>query len=490
MIKMNLLLINPYFEGRVYTPSIGLLALATTVRREMGIPVRVLEPSLQGYSFQQVVDIAKDYTHIGISCYTESRFSSVDLALAIKWTGHDKVIIFGGPHVTSLGSSFLKEYPVIDLMIRSDGEKALLGILRGSDFSTLPGLVYRGTNGHIIENPIVRDKKVNCLDIDYDFIEDVIVGWKDFEVPGWLLRKRHLPIMASMGCPFQCRFCAAPELGGGLWRGTEPADLADHIERLVRERGIGYFRFYDPLFTANEKKIQEFCKIIIERKLSVNFRVDIRVGTRKNTLELLKKAGCDVVGFGVETGSDKLLKIAGKGVSRRQVLETIQDCKDLGFWIIGFFIYFFPQEDEYDRRQTMDLFKYFDVLNIQFFKIYPGTSYYQEFVAEGVMQESFWFDRSIPSDTYFCKETFPHAEFSINEGMRKIAMSYDLINVKSFGNSFKRNGWKALMTLVYSIAHYALLRSDTLFHFKNYLARRGALKPLKRLLAYAKLNPW
>ena len=45
---MNLLLINPYFEGRVYTPSIGLLVLATTVRREMGIPVRVLEPSLQG----------------------------------------------------------------------------------------------------------------------------------------------------------------------------------------------------------------------------------------------------------------------------------------------------------------------------------------------------------------------------------------------------------------------------------------------------------
>ena len=96
--------------------------------------------------------------------------------------------------------------------------------------------------------------------------------------------------------------------------------------------------------------------------MSVNFRVDIRVGTRKDTLELLKKAGCDVVGFGVETGSDKLLKIAGKGVSRRQVLETIQVCKDLGFWIIGFFIYFFPNEEEHDRRQTMDLFKYFDVL--------------------------------------------------------------------------------------------------------------------------------
>ena len=487
---MNLLLINPYFEGRVYTPSIGLLVLATTVRREMGIPVRVLEPSLQGYSFQQVVDIAKDYTHIGVSCYTESRFSSVDLALAMKGTGRDKVIIFGGPHVTSLGGTFLKEYPVVDLMIRSDGEKALLGILRGSDFSTLPGLVYRGTDGCIIENPIVRDKKVNCLDVDYDFIEDVIAGWKDFEVPGRLLRKNHLPIMASMGCPFQCRFCAAPELGGGLWRGTEPVDLVKHIERLAKERGIGYFRFYDPLFTANEKKIQELCKLIIERKLSVNFRVDIRVGTRRDTLELLKKAGCDVVGFGVETGSDKLLKIAGKGVSRRQVLETIQVCKDLGFWIIGFFIYFFPNEDEYDRRQTMDLFKYFDVLNIQFFKIYPGTSYYQEFIAERVMQESFWFDRSIPSDTYFCKETFPRAEFSINEGMRKIAMSYDLVNVKSFGNSFKRNGWRALTTLAYSMAHYVMLRSDALFHFKNFLAARGALKPLKWLLALARGNPW
>ncbi len=487
---MNLLLINPYFEGRVYTPSIGILVLATTVRREMGIPVRVLEPSLQGSSFQQVVDIARDYTHIGISCYTESRFSSVDLAQAMKGSDQSKVVIFGGPHVTSLGSPFLKEYPAIDFMIRSDGEKALLGILRGSEHSTLPGLVYRGTNGHIHENPIVRDKKVNCLDIDYDFIEDVIVDWKDFEVPGWLLKKRHLPIMASMGCPFQCRFCAAPELGGGLWRGTEPSVLVDHMERLVKERRIGYFRFYDPLFTANEKKIQEFCKIILERKISVNFRVDIRVGTKKSTLELLKKAGCDVVGFGVETGSDKLLKIAGKGVSRNQVLETIQECKDLGFWIIGFFIYFFPDEDEHDRRQTMGLFKYFDVLNIQFFKIYPGTSYYQEFIEKRFMEESFWFDRSIPSDTYFCKEIFPRAEFSISEGMRKIAMSYDIINVKSFGNSFKRNGWKALMSLVYSTAHYVMLRSDTLFHCKNYLARRGALKPLKRLLAFARVNPW
>ncbi|CAG1020912.1 Anaerobic magnesium-protoporphyrin IX monomethyl ester cyclase [Methylococcales bacterium] len=487
---MNLLLINPYFEGRVYTPSIGLLVLATTVRREMGIPVRVLEPSLQGYSFQQVVDIAKDYTHIGISCYTESRFSSVDLAQTIKGADHNKVLIFGGPHVTSLGSPFLKEYSYIDFMIRSDGEKALLGILKGSDSATLPGLVYRGTNGQIVENPIERDKKVNCLDIDYDFIEDVIVSWKDFEVPGWLLKKKHLPVMASMGCPFQCRFCAAPELGGGLWRGTEPSVLVDRMERLIEERGIGYFRFYDPLFTANEKKIQEFCKIILERKISVNFRVDIRVGTRKNTLELLKKAGCDVVGFGVETGSDKLLKVVGKGVSRRQVLETIQECKALGFWIIGFFIYFFPHEDEHDRRQTMDLFKYFDVLNIQFFKIYPGTSYYQEFVAEKFIHESFWFDRSISSDTYFCKDTFPSAEFSINEGMRKIAMSYDLISLKSFGNSFKRNGWKALMSLAYSAAHYTLLRSDILFNLKNHLARRGVLEPLKRLLARARVNPW
>ncbi|MBI5307099.1 MAG: radical SAM protein [Planctomycetes bacterium] len=140
--------------------------------------------------------------------------------------------------------------------------------------------------------------------------------------------------MASMGCPFQCRFCAAPELGDGLWRGTEPVDLVNRIERLAKERGIGYFRFHDSLFTANEKKIQELCKLIIERKLSVNFRVDIRVGTRKDTLELLKKAGCDVVGFGVETGSDKLLKIAGKGVSRRQVLETIQDCKGLDYRIL------------------------------------------------------------------------------------------------------------------------------------------------------------
>ena len=69
-------------------------------------------------------------------------------------------------------------------------------------------------------------------------------------------------------------------------------------------------------------------------------------------------------------------------------------------------------------------------------------------------------------------------------------MSYDLINLKSFGNSFKRNGWKALMSLAYSASHYTLLRSDILFNLKNHLARRGVLEPIKRLLAHARVNPW
>ncbi|MDI6856332.1 MAG: radical SAM protein [Candidatus Thermoplasmatota archaeon] len=98
---------------------------------------------------------------------------------------------------------------------------------------------------------------------------------------------------------------------------------------------VGYFRFYDALFLGgNPRRILKFCDLLEKSKLDVSFRIDLRIGTTRNVLEKLRKVGCDVVGMGIESGSDKVLKRINKGITRELIDKSIKICRELGFWMM------------------------------------------------------------------------------------------------------------------------------------------------------------
>lgn len=406
---MKLLIINPIFEGEVLTPTLSLGYLATYVRDRSDCRVEIVEPILQQLSREDVLEKARDADIVALTCYTDFRFQCFDFAKKIRETNPFCKIVVGGPHATPMAEGIINHYPFVDGVVRLEGEETLLDIVNKKEWVEIEGITWR-KEGKAITNPDrPLIKNIDGLYYDYSMTMDYIRNWKDREVSAELQSLNHLPVIASRGCPFLCTYCSANKLGGKVWRSLSPEELVNRMEVWVKEYNIGYLRFYDALFTGNKERTLRICDLIESKKLKVDFRIDVRVGTDKEVLKRLRKAGCSVVGFGVESGSDRMLKKMRKGITREQIERTIADCRDLDFWMLGFFMTSLPGETEEDSQRTAELFKYFDVFNLQFFKIYPNTADYYELVGKKEINDNIWFDENHPRDLFFCKENFPSA---------------------------------------------------------------------------------
>jgi radical SAM superfamily enzyme YgiQ (UPF0313 family) len=412
---MKLLLVNPIFGTTTFAPTLGLGFIGTYVREHSDFEVEIVEPISRSISEKQVLKKAKESDVVGLTCYTESRFRCFDFARKVKNENPDCKLVIGGPHVNALDEQILKHYPFVDAVVRMEGEEAMFEIVKNEPFKKILGITWR-SNGKIVRNPDrPMIKEINNLHFDYSLIFSEIKQWKDFEVPRELQKVNHLPIIASRGCPFQCTFCAAHEQWARVYRSLSPDEVIKRMDYLVSQYDIGYFRFYDALFMASDKKILEFCDLLKKSKLNVSFRIDLRVGTSKEVLKRLREVGCDVVGFGIESGSNRILKRINKGITREQIERTIRECIELDYWTIGYFMMALPDETPEDIKKTLELLKFFDEINIQFFKIHPNTAFYYELKQRGEINDGAWFDPKYGNEIFYCKENFPSANFYRNE---------------------------------------------------------------------------
>lgn len=449
----KLLLINPYFKGYVTIPTLGLGYLAGFIKKRSSWHTEVVEPMLQGLSRNEVIKLGNKTAYIGLTCYTENRFQCYDLATEFKRVYPNTRIIVGGPHASLFPEAILKGVPAIDMVVRFEGEETLLKILEDNDLHSIAGLTFRD-NGEIVNNPDRKPMEDLCrTDFPYGDLIGMLDGWKDREVPEDLISLKHIPIMASRGCPYHCTFCGANRLGYQRWRGLDPEITVRQMEHLFRAHGIRYFRFYDPLFYPSHKDVAKFCSLLEDKNLPVFFRIDIRAGTPREILERLWNVGCRVVGLGVESGSDRILRQLNKQITQEQVRKTIEASRDIGLWTIGFFMVSIPNETEEDRVQTRALFNLFDVYNLQFFMIQPGTPMYEEFKRAGQIHDDIWFDRRYEDNIYYCKQSFPSASMGMENAKFAIRYSYYLFNMTQHKKVIRRHGFLrgSIITIIATI---------------------------------------
>ncbi|TAN43407.1 MAG: radical SAM protein [Nitrospirae bacterium] len=426
---MKLLLANPMFKGALGIPSFGLGFIGTYVKEHSDCEVEVVEQSMQGISTEALIEKALNVDYLGLICYTESRFEVFDLARRVKTANPSCLIMVGGAHVQTLDREILLHYPFIDYVVRMEGEETVLEIIQGRPLKEISGLTWRcGTD--IVRNPdrpAIAD--INCLRYDYSLIRHQIADWKDYEIPVRMQGLNALPAIASRGCPYQCKFCASNRHWGHSYRYMTPENLVALIEGWIERYGTGYIRFYDALFVGNESRILSFCDLLEQRNIKISFRVDVRIGTSKNVLRRLREAGCEVLGFGIESGSDRILKRINKGITRAQIEETIGFCRDLGYWIIGFFMVSLPDETEEDILKTLELLKYFNEADVQFFKIHPNTAFYDELLAKGEITDQVWFDTTEEAELFYCRERFSSAQFTREEVNSFLSYAYNKISL-------------------------------------------------------------
>lgn len=431
---MKLFLVNPIFRTYVSTPSLGLGFIGTHIKKHTDCDVEIIEPSLQKLSENGVLEKicnSKNKIIVGLTCYTESRFDCFEFGKKVKVARPDAKLIVGGVHVDTLDELILRYYPFVDIVARGESEETVLDIIRNKPLKDVPGITWK-ENGNIVRN-VERKLQENLDDLDYDYslLSPWVDGWKDLEIPAQFQKTIHLPIIVSRGCWFRCSFCGSFNYWRNKFRVVSSEKIIQRMKCLVKKYNVGYFRFYDALFLGNEeKRIFEFCDLLRKNDLKTTFRVDLRIGTKPAVLKVLRDVGCIVIGFGVESGSDRVLKSINKGINRKQIVETCKVCRTLGYWTIGFFMISMPTEETEDIKKTFSIFNLFDELNLQFFKVHPGTPFYDQLKYRNEINDEVWFDKAKSEPEYFyCKELFPSAKLS-RKTVDFIFLKYYLLPMK------------------------------------------------------------
>ena len=366
-------------------PPLGLLYIGAVLEKE-GVPVEIVPTNVLGLSWK---DIERKIAHdrpdiVGVTITTENRFQSFRLVRLAKRAHPETLTVLGGPHASMAAEDCLEHIPELDVVVRGEGEYAMLDICRAwetspriSALAGISGLVLR-LDGRVHSNEL-RPPIPDLDSLPYPAFHLVPFEKYNFTVPVPGRGERPaVNIMTSRGCPFSCNFCATPINWGRHVRMRSPENVVREIELLKARYGMEVVYFYDDTFNASPKRADAICRLLIERRLDVLINCEVRLDIMsRESLELMKRAGLFHLSFGLEAGSDRVRRdIVGKKIEMEDFRKLVQWCFELGIVPNVFFIFSHPTETWAEAQETIGIIeRYKDKIEgtISILHIYPGT---------------------------------------------------------------------------------------------------------------------
>lgn len=269
------------------------------------------------------------------------------------------VTIAKGAYFYEFDKEVLAKCQDLDIVIRGEVELAIYEIVKGKRLKEIKGISYR-SGKRIIRNkerPLLEDLDNLPLPARH-LINNELYRFPDTGLPYAL-------ILSGRGCPGGCIFCLVGKVSGKKLRTRSVKSMIEEIESCIKNFNIKTFFFRADTFTWKKNWVKEFCEELIKRNLKIRWGTNSRVDTiDEEMVEMMKKAGCDVIGFGIESGNQEMLNKMGKKITLEKSRETVRFCHKHKIKTLLFFIIGLPWEDE----QTIE-----DTIN--FAKQLPGTFY-------------------------------------------------------------------------------------------------------------------
>lgn len=363
-----------------YWPSLGLGFLAAVARNE-GFSVKIIDSNALGlYGKLLIKTIIKDNPRfVGISATTLTIDTVGKIANAIKKKSPKTIIIVGGAHITAVPKDTLKVYKSIDIGVIGEGEvvlkKLLLALDKKRSIRKIEGLAIR--NG---EEIILTGNRQFIKDLDslpfpaWDLFPNFPKGYSPAANCIRKLPAAHL--FTSRGCTGTCIFCDR-SVFGRVTRMHSAKRVLDMVEYLVKNYGISEIQFYDDNMALFPKRLEAICKGLIKRKLNISWTCQARCDMiTPQKLKLMKAAGCWQIGLGIESGSDKILRILQKGENREIMRKAVREISKAGIEAKGYFILGNPTETKATLRETINLILSlpFTYVHTTYFTPYPGSA--------------------------------------------------------------------------------------------------------------------
>ncbi len=310
----------------------------------------------------------------------------------------DAPIVLGGSGFSVMPQRIL-EYCGADLGIVADGEGAFEKIIENlgdiNAYSKIDGLIYKD-NGKIFNNG------ANYLDMK-QFPEqrrDTIDNFRYFQEGGMG------GIETKRGCYKECIYCADFFSKGRHSRLRSPRNVVNEIEVLL-DQGIDYFHTCDSEFNLPESHAREVCQEIIRRGLGARIHWYAYASPVPFPDELaasMKKAGCEGINFGVDSGCDSMLKTLGRDFGKEDLKKTVRTCQNNGIVVMYDLLLGGPGETKETVRETIDFMQEVKPDRVGFslgVRIYPGTRMAQIIYEEGLKNNNNLYGMTTENDDFF-----------------------------------------------------------------------------------------
>ncbi|PLX98544.1 MAG: hypothetical protein C0624_14385 [Desulfuromonas sp.] len=372
------------------------LATIAAVLEQAGVSVAIYDAMAEGHTLELAADhICKSSAkYIGLSFMTPMYSVVRSLTEKVKTNTPEKTLIFGGAHPTILPEQTLENFPWVDYLVLGEGDITFVELIDNLShhrpLKNIQGIALRNDQGIVLNPP-----RNPVIDLD------------TIPMPAWHLlpmqkyrpttsRFRRLPshcILTSRGCPMNCAFCS--QTIGRELRLKSSERVLKEIETLIEEYGARELIFYDSCFTLNRKHVTDICEKLISRGLNqkISWSCETRVDTiDSDLLNLLKRAGCWSVHFGVESGSQRLINMVNKKISKQQIRQAFKWAHDAGLHTAAFFMLGLPTETREESRETIAFAKELMPGFAQFTITvpFPGTPLYDLALESGEFRPNDW----------------------------------------------------------------------------------------------------
>jgi radical SAM superfamily enzyme YgiQ (UPF0313 family) len=302
---------------------------------------------------------------IGFSVMSQQYDWTCSLTRDIRAAGIDTPICIGGVHCTMVPEE-VTETGLFDYVAVGEAEYAFLDLVnrleRGEDTATVPNMRIHRAGGKSIKNPVAAFP---------DLTELPEMDWDIFDMPRILeVKKGWLSLLTSRGCPYKCTYCFNKEIvdqyleDGGV---KTPKEYLRHyrVDQVIEEirtlkakhPGVNTIIFDDDLFTLNKAYVLKFCDAYKRSGIEIPFVVNAHVQVFNDEIaKALKDAGCMIVKYGLESGSDKIRRdVLWRYMTNATIERAFRAAHDQDLHTSAFIMFGLPKEGKAEVLETLEL---------------------------------------------------------------------------------------------------------------------------------------
>lgn len=394
----------PSFASSEATAPLGILAVSTPLLRA-GYSVTIIDSTITPNFKKRVLEEVQDALCLGVSLVTGPMIrETVEIARAVKAWDPDFPIILGGWHPSLLPKQTL-EAPYVDMVVRGQGEDSLLEVVQHLEnrapMDLIPGIGFKRDDRLIFTTERPLKPIVDMPPKAYHLA--------DFDAYERICGRRWAMYTSSLACPFNCSYCTNSGVYGRKWNALPAEQFVEETVDLTRRYNLEMLWVVDDNFLVDLDRARQIGEGLL--RAGADFQWSIQATTNLTArltiedLKLLRRGGLHQICQGVDSGSEKVLKVMNKTFQDfDSIYESAARCLEAGIRPSFNIIFAHPGEGKKERRETVDFMM--DVC-----RRFPGaefwTNIFTPYPGSPIMEQAQRLGIQVPSSLEGWADFFP-----------------------------------------------------------------------------------